>query len=265
MSKAPSPRVALVTGANGAIGQAIAAGIAATRGFEVVMVCRDKTRGARSLAAVQRLSAGSEVRLEIVDLSRKTSIQALAERWEGPLHVLVNNAAQAPAQRTETPEGIEAQWAVNVLSYVWMMEAFAGTLKATAPARIVNVASYWAGGMDLSDPEFKQRPYDNDQAYRQSKQADRMLSSAYAERMKDNGVTVNACHPGDVSSKLSMDLGFGGYDTPEQGAATPVMLATEPIGGKVTGRYFEHRRESVCRFSADREGVEALYALCRKY
>jgi NAD(P)-dependent dehydrogenase (short-subunit alcohol dehydrogenase family) len=92
----------------------------------------------------------------------------------------------------------------------------------------VNVASYWAGGLDLGDLEFKRRPYDNDQAYRQSKQADRMLSVAFAERLREHRVWVNACHPGDVRSRLSANLGFGGHETPEQGAATPVWLATAP-------------------------------------
>jgi len=179
--------------------------------------------------------------------------------------VLVNNAALAPPRREETPEGIELQWAVNVLGYHWMMQAFRAMLEAAAPARIVNVCSYWAGGLDLDDPEFKRRPYDNDSAYRQSKQAGRMLSAAWAEKLSAAGVTVNACHPGDVVSRLSTDLGFGGYDTPEQGAATPVMLATQPVGAENTGKYFEHQREHTCRFSADRAAVARLLRLCESY
>jgi NAD(P)-dependent dehydrogenase (short-subunit alcohol dehydrogenase family) len=138
-------------------------------------------------------------------------------------------------------------------------------LAASAPSRVVNVASYWAGGLDLDDPEFRSRPYDNDDAYRQSKQADRMLSAAFAERLAERDVTVNACHPGDVRSNLSRDLGFGGHETPEQGAATPVWLATEDVGAEHTGRYFEHRRESTDRFTRDRDAVEALYRLCESY
>jgi NAD(P)-dependent dehydrogenase (short-subunit alcohol dehydrogenase family) len=79
---------------------------------------------------------------------------------------------------------------------------------------VVNVASYWAGGLDLGDLELERRRYDNDAAYRQSKQADRMLSVAFAERLRDAGVTANACHPGDVVSTLSRNLGFGGHETP---------------------------------------------------
>jgi retinol dehydrogenase-13 len=92
-----------------------------------------------------------------------------------------------------------------------MTTAFQDHLARSAPARVVNVASYWAGGLDLEDLEFKRRRYDNDGAYRQSKQADRMLTVAFAERLERSHVTVNACHPGDLVSTLSRNLGFGGH------------------------------------------------------
>jgi len=66
-------------------------------------------------------------------------------------------------------------------------------------ARIVNVASYWAGGLNLDDVEFKNRHYNNDSAYRQSKQANRMLSTYSSSLLAPDGIKVNACHPGEVS------------------------------------------------------------------
>ena len=182
-----------------------------------------------------------------------------------PVHALINNAAVTPRRREETPEGIELQFATNVLGYFWMINAFTDHLARSAPARVVNVASYWAGGLDLADLEFNSRRYDNDTSYRQSKQADRMLSVAFAERLGDSGVTVNACHPGDVVSTLSRNLGFGGHETPDQAASTPVWLVTEAIGAQVTGKYFERQREVSCRFGADRRAVEALYRACENF
>ena len=181
------------------------------------------------------------------------------------MHALVNNAAVPPRRREETPEGIELQFATNVLGYFWMITAFREHLRESAPARVVNVASYWAGGLDLKDLEFQRRPYDNDAAYRQSKQADRMLTVAFADRLKGTGVTVNACHPGDVASTLSRSLGFGGHELPDQAAITPVWLATEAIGAVATGSYFEGQREVRCPFGADRDAVEALYRACTDY
>ncbi len=250
---------ALVTGATGAIGRAIAAGLVSA-GFRVTLAVRDRSRGEQTAAAV-----GGGTAVECCDLSRHQEIVALAERRQGPLHVLVNNAAECPRRRQETAEGIERQFATNVLAYFRMMQEFSPILKASAPARIVNVASYWAGGLDLDDLEFRRRHYDNDAAYRQSKQADRMLSAAFADRLKGTGVTVNACHPGDVRSRLSSDLGFGGHESPEQGAATPLLLATAPDLAEITGRYFSHGREEACRFSADKAATARLFEACAAY
>ena len=76
---------------------------------------------------------------------------------------------------------------------------------------------------------------------------------------------MNACHPGDVNSVLSNNLGFGGHQSPDEGAQTPVWLATSPVGESTTGRYFEHKRTVTCRFGQDRAAVEALYAACGAY
>ena len=126
---------------------------------------------------------------------------------------------------------------------------------------MLNVASYWAGDLDLNDLEFNRRRYDNGRAYRQSKQADRMLAVAFARCFEPLGITVNACHPGDVNSRLSNDLGFGGHESPDQGADTPVWLATDPIGERVSGAYFEHRQAKPDRFAQDSAESEACVSL----
>jgi NAD(P)-dependent dehydrogenase (short-subunit alcohol dehydrogenase family) len=266
----PLTHIALVTGATGAIGKAIARQIAAAPGYAVTLVARDETRARRAVDEITRATGNVNVHYALADLSRQTSIQALAARWQGALHLLVNNAAASPRARLETPEGIEMQFATNVLGYFWMTLAFEEILKQSAPARIINVASYWAGDLDLDDLEFRHRSYHNGIAYRQSKQANRMLSVAFAGRLKPHGITVNACHPGDVNSKLSNDLGFGGHETPEQGADTPAWLALSAIGGSETGRYFEGRRAVRDRFvedhiADDREAVGELYNICMQY
>lgn len=259
-----SNQVAIVTGATGAIGKAIARQIA-EQNYEVVLAVRDEKKAKQAVDDIMRATGNNAVRYELVDVSRHESVQALANRWDGPLHVLVNNAAVTPRSRQETPEGIELQFATNVLGYFWMIQAFTKVLKQSAPARVVNVASYWAGDLDLSDLEFKRRRYRNGTAYRQSKQANRMLTVAFAERLKHFNISVNACHPGDVNSTLSNNLGFGGSTPPDEGARTPVWLATDPIGQQETGKYFAHQRQEACRFGQDKEGVEKLYQLCLTY
>jgi NAD(P)-dependent dehydrogenase (short-subunit alcohol dehydrogenase family) len=257
--------VVLITGATGVIGNAIARALAATPGYALVLVARDRDRAAKAVDAIQRESGNDEVRFLIADLSRRHGIQALADDWQGPLHVLVNDAGVAPRRRETTPEGIELTFATNVLAYLWMAQAFAPHLERSAPARIVNVASYWAGELDLDDLEFQRRPFDNHTAYRQSKQANRMLTVALADALAGRGISVNACHPGDPASTLSRNLGFSGSQSAEEAARTPVMLARGELGAGVSGGYFEHGREARCRFGEDRDGVKRLYTICCNY
>lgn len=258
-------RIAIVTGATGAIGKAIAGQIATRPGFEVVLACRDEAKAKHTVSHLKRSTGNNKIRYEIVDLSSRVSIATLADRWHGPLHILVNNAAITPRRRQQTPEGIELQFATNVLGYFWMTQALSPKLMQSAPSRVVNIASYWAGGLDIGDLEFRRRKYNNDLAYRQSKQANRMLTAAFAQRLKSHRVSITACHPGDVNSTLSNNLGFGGHETADQGADTPVWLATASDGIEKTGKYFEHRRETKCRFAQDTQMVEALYEACGGY
>ena len=257
-------KTVIVTGATGAIGKAIAR-LLASQNYNVVLAVRNESKAQRAMAEIIADSGNQNVRYEIVDFSVHNSIKDLARRWQEPLHVLVNNAATTPRTRQETAAGIEMQFAANVLGYFWMINAFTEHLKKSAPARIVNVASYWAGDLQMDDLEFNKRRYDNNTAYRQSKQANRMLTVAFAERLKEYQISVNVCHPGDVNSQLSNDLGFGGHASPDQGAETPVWLATNEIGGQVTGKYFEHLRETRCRFGEDKKATEQLFAICQSY
>ena len=100
-------------------------------------------------------------------------------------------------------------------------------LRRSSPARIVNVASNYAGDLDLNDLQFQTRKYDVTEAYKQSKQADRMLSWAGAELLNNGGITVNACHPGVTTSTVLKGLGYEeGWDTPSASAKTAVFLAS---------------------------------------
>lgn len=214
--------VALITGATGAISKAIAGPLALTGKYEVVPLCRNRNKAERTVEELRTLSGNPAVAFAVADLSRKASIDTVAATWRNPLQVLINNAALAPRTRHEAPEGIELQFATNVLEYYWLTAALEPWFPRAAGARVVNVASHWAGNLDLQDPEFKHRPYDQHQAYRQSKQADRMLTVTFAERFRHRGITINACHSGDVPSALSHALDFGRNESAEQGARPPV-------------------------------------------
>jgi len=255
----------LITGCTGSIGFAIARHISENQDNSVVLLARNKSRAEQTVNELIHLTGNNSLSFIMADVSRKKEIIEAAKNWNKPLHVLINNAAVTPRQKEETPEDIELQWATNVLGYFWMMKYFTPHLEKSSEARIVNVASYWAGGLDLNDVEFKKHPYNNDTAYRQSKQADRMLSAAFAERLKEKGITVNSCHPGDVRSTLASNLGYGGHESPDQGAGTPVWLATSGEVDGITGKYFEHQQERICQFSNDNNEVAKLIEICESY
>lgn len=257
-------KTALITGSTGAIGRAIVKQMA-IKGYKIVMIARNAEKAQKTIHQLKDETGNTHVSYLLADISRKHEIAALVSHWSDPVDVLINNAAVTPRQREETNDGIEMQFATNVLGYFWMIQYFLPHLKKTSSSRIVNVASYWAGNLVMNDLEFKSRHYNNDTAYRQSKQADRMLSVAFANRLKNEKVTVNACHPGDVRSSLATNLGYGGHETPEQGAATPVWLATSEEVKGITGSYFEHLKETKCQFSYDQDAIETLFDNCSKY
>jgi len=253
----------LITGSYGAIGIEIAKGLAASQ-YRLFLVGRESEKLVLLRKSILSENTDCECFTYSVDLSSKTAIASLAESINEKIDVLINNAATAPVRKLISMEGIEIQWATNVLGYYWMIKAFENHLMRSDYPRIVNVASYWAGGLDLGDPEFKNRVYNNDLAYRQSKQADRMLTYGFAELFKDT-IAINACHPGDANSKLSNDLGFGGSESAKKAAETPLILAKSALGIENTGRYFENCRLSACRFSQDKSAINQLLKICEKY
>ncbi len=253
---------AVITGAYGAIGGGITRGMAEA-GYDLILIGRQESSLQKLAHETDKTYKNIKVLYEVIDLSREKEIKHFSDKLEDKIDVLINNACTCPRTRTETPEGIEMQFAANVLGYFWMTEYLAP--KINTGGRVVNVASYWAGDLDISDIEFKKRRYDNGIAYRQSKQCNRMLTVFFAEKYNADLLTVNACHPGDVNSKLSNSLGFGGFETPSQGAKTPVWLATSKDVENITGKYFEHLKEIKCRFSYNKDEINRLYEICKKY
>lgn len=256
-------KTALITGAYGAIGREIAFGLVRDN-YRTLLVGRNENRLNKLRTELQSNNEDAECKTYVIDLSSKTDIIKLTNSIDEKIDVLINNAATAPIQRVENKEGIEMQWATNVLGYYWMIMGLQKQLMQTNNPKIVNVASYWAGDLDLEDPEFKTRTYNNNTAYRQSKQADRMLTYGLAEFFK-GAITINSCHPGDANSKLSNDLGFGGSESAKKAAETPLLLAATGLGLEYTGEYFEHGRKSNCRFQQNKSAINQLLEICKEY
>ncbi len=162
------------------------------------------------------------------------------------------------------------QWACNVLGYHWLIKELQKNLLRAdnAPAKVVNVASFYAGGLDLSDPEFKHRSYCPDSAYQASKQANRMMARAWSQRLPKEKVCVFSCHPGVATSNVSLGLGFDldrSEKAKKEGAVTPLFLALDPKTSEHNGMYFRDSTPQRCPFSDDAESVERLFNLLESY
>jgi len=142
------------------------------------------------------------------------------------VHVLVNNGNGA-ATREETPEGIEVQFATNVLGYLWVTRQIHDNLDALR-LEGGQRRQLLGGRLAAPDLQFMQRRYNNDTAYRQSKQADRMLTVALSDRLAPTDIRQRVPSR-RRHSRLSNDLGFGGSESPIR-CANSVWLATHDFG-----------------------------------
>jgi NAD(P)-dependent dehydrogenase (short-subunit alcohol dehydrogenase family) len=218
------------------------------------------TLAVRDVAAGERVAASidGDVRVGALDLGDQASVRAFAAAWDGPLHILINNAGvMALPTLRRSPEGWELQFATNHMGHFALALGLHEALKAARTSRLVVLSSvgHQAAPVDFGDLHFQRRPYDPMIAYGQSKTANALFAVEAQRRWGADGVTANAVHPGAVSSNLSRHMdpevleqlrasGVYRFKTPEQGAATSILLATWPPLEGEGGHYFEHNQEA---------------------
>ncbi|MEE8346831.1 MAG: SDR family oxidoreductase, partial [Dehalococcoidia bacterium] len=209
MTASMQGKTVLITGANSGIGKETAVALARA-GATVVFTSRDPKKGEQAAADIRRRS-GTDVTLMPLDLASFTSIRALAEtflqRYE-KLHLLINNAGLVLSERTETEQGFETTFGVNHLGHFLLTKLLLDRIKASAPARIVNVASgahrRVGGGLDFDDLQST-NGYSAFRVYGRSKLANIYFTRELARRLQGTGVTVNALHPGVVATGFARD------------------------------------------------------------
>jgi NAD(P)-dependent dehydrogenase (short-subunit alcohol dehydrogenase family) len=272
MSAPSHPRV-VVTGPTSGIGKEIATQLAA-RGAHVILACRDVERGRRTAEEIRSRTPAARPDVLPLDTSSPTSTRAFAREYArryDRLEVLVNNAGVLCHQRKTGEGAVELTFATNVLGYYLLTRELLEILLRSAPARVVNVASTYAGDLDLDDLQFERRPYDGMRAYAQSKACNRMFTWALARRLAGTGVTANAMAPGlvndtnlyrDVPAEIRQYLQQQPSRTIAEGADTAVWLATAPDVEGVSGRFYEQRAQQPCQFH-DPEAEETLWARCQ--
>lgn len=251
----------LVTGGASGIGAETVRALAAA-GAEVTVGSRDADRA--SLFAKQFGRAGGAVIVEMLDLSDLRSVRRFTEQWEGGLDGVVANAGvMALPHRQLSAERWELQLATNYLGHFALVTGLHDAL-ASAAGRVAVVSStaHLRSPFVFEDPQFERRPYERWSAYAQSKTADVLLAVGLANRWADEGITANALMPGWISTNLQRHLDDdtlrsmgamdesgnriepGYFKTPEQGAATSVLLAASPWLEGVTGLYFEDNQQA---------------------
>jgi NAD(P)-dependent dehydrogenase (short-subunit alcohol dehydrogenase family) len=261
-------RRAIVTGGSSGIGVETARALASA-GAEVTLAVRNVEAGER---VATEIGASNVVYLELAKLA---SVEAFVAAWDGPLHILVNNAGvMAIPDLQLNADGLEMQFATNHVGHFALATGLHGAMAAEG-ARIVSVSSsgHLRSPVIFDDLNFAFREYEPFLAYGQSKTANVLFAVAATARWAADGITANALMPGGISTNLQRhqdpayiervrESGFR-LKTPEQGAATSVLLATAPELEAVGGRYYEDCAEArvVDRRGETGTGGVAPYAL----
>jgi NAD(P)-dependent dehydrogenase (short-subunit alcohol dehydrogenase family) len=246
-----SSRRAIVTGAASGIGVETARALARA-GAEVTLAVRDVAAGQRVARDIASSAGNERVRASFLDLADHDSIRSFASTWDGPLHILINNAGIMALPELELSfEGHELQFATNHLGHFALAAALHRSLAAASGARVICVSSsaHHFSDVIFEDIDFERRPYDPWSAYGQSKTANILHAVEITRRWSKEGIFANSLNPGAIPTNLQRHTGglktpVERRKTPEQGAATSVLLATSPILEGIGGRYFEDCNEA---------------------
>jgi NAD(P)-dependent dehydrogenase (short-subunit alcohol dehydrogenase family) len=244
-------KICLITGATSGIGLVTSLELA-RQGAHVVLVGRNAAKTAAVVRQIQTNTGNGRVEALLANLSSQQQVRDLARQFgdrHKRLDVLINNAGGMWLKRELTVDGLEMTFAVNHVAYFLLTQLLLDLLKASAPARIINVSSeaHRKGSIDFDDP-MGQRSYSGWRQYCRTKLMNLLFTFELAQRLAGSGVTVNALHPGWVATGFGANNGWRGAIwqfisrcfaiSPEAGAKTVVYLASSPEVGTVNGRYF---------------------------
>ncbi|RIV38486.1 SDR family NAD(P)-dependent oxidoreductase [Micromonospora radicis] len=268
-------RRAVVTGGGSGIGVETARALAAA-GADVTLAVRKPEQGERAAREIAASTGNERIGVARLDLDDLASVAAFVAAWDGPLHILVNNAGIMASPLMRTPQGWEMQFATNHLGHFALASGLRPALAAAQGARVVSVSSaaHLRSPVVFDDIHFERREYEPWAAYGQSKTANVLFAVEATRRWADDGILVNALHPGAIQTNLQRYVteeqlarlrsesgpAAPSWKTPEQGAATSVLLATSPLLDGIGGRYFEDCQQAGLNQPGTRTGV-APYAL----
>jgi NAD(P)-dependent dehydrogenase (short-subunit alcohol dehydrogenase family) len=270
-------KVIIITGANRGIGKAATKEIAKL-GAKVYMACRSLDSANEAKDQIIKETKNENVFVRELDLSSVESINRFTDYFkneESNLDVLINNAGISSRTKKLNNAGVELTFAINVLGHHYLTRLLTDLLEKSGPSRIINVASEYAGGLDLNDINYDKRSYNTTAAYKQSKQANRMLTREWAKNLQSKNISVYSMTPGWVpntdlfreqstfNKAVIKTVGVLGGRSVEQGADTIVWLASsEKIVGS-NGGFYRDRKELSCQFNKPEE-EKKLWDICEQ-
>ncbi|WP_260600111.1 SDR family NAD(P)-dependent oxidoreductase [Sphingomonas endolithica] len=260
----------LITGGAAGIGLETAR-VLARAGAEITLAVRRPEAGKPVAEELRRAIGNSAIEVRQLDISDLRSVRSFVSDWAGPLHVLINNAGiMAVPELERSSQGFELQFGTNYLGHFALTLGLHRYLAAANGARVVSVSSsgHFFSPVIFDDLGFDFVPYTPIGAYGQSKSAAALLSVGITQQWSSDGILSNALNPGAIATGLQKHTGGlktppERRKTPEQGAATTILLAASPLLDGISGRYFEdcNEAEKVARRPTDFTGGYAAYAL----
>ena len=261
----------LITGTTSGLGQELAQALA-QQGASLLLHGRDADRGPELARNIKEATGNHRIQYYRADLSSLAEVGELARQVISDvarLDVLVNNAGvgfgQDASKRQLSQNGYELRFAVNYLAPYLLTERLLPLLKASSPARIVNVASVGQAPLDFDNIMFT-RGYSGVSAYRQSKLAMIAWTFDLAECLAGTGVTANALHPASLMpTKMVLEAGWQTMSSVEEGLKATLRLVVDPALENVTGEYFDGLSLAKAKAHAyDKHVQQRLAALSQK-
>lgn len=253
-------KVVLITGATSGIGKQTALALA-KMGARVILVGRSEKSGTAAVGEITRLSENSKVDLLLADVSKQADIKALAshvkEKYDR-LDVLINNAGLAAPKRQLTEDGVESNFAVNVVAPFLLTQLLLDALKNSPSARVITLMGGDVPSKLETDNLQSERNFDGLNSYSQSKLAMMLVMYEFSQQMQGSSITMNCCYPGQASTNMTRSVTsemlpkamrwifplFRLMTRPDNGksaakaAQSSIFLATSDEVEGVTGKYF---------------------------